>query len=277
MINNQSNEKFTVRAIVSSVLVIALIVGIVFVGNVFNDNDVYDDMQITTDRLDFTEPATKFDFDFSAGNVKVLTTTSTPYIEIRGDKYSAIAHRYNDGKYTVETTSTRRDLAHFLDRAFRGSFSVNVDVYLPQEMLDEVTINVSAGKVSVDGIATKKAKFDVSAGEVNIENSTIKNLKTELSAGNLDIAVLADIESIDASVSAGTMDLNLPNNIGSFDLYYEKSAGSINDKSEFGLDETIKNSAFSSGGKCSYRNGDGEVIQINLDVSAGSIKIDDYN
>lgn len=278
MINNQSNATFAVRAVISSILLIALIVGIVYMGNILGDNDDrYGDVQLTTDRVDFVEPATKFKFDFSAGTIKVLTTTGTPYIEVSGDDYLAISHRYNNGEYTVSTTSNGRGISSFFNRLFRGSFNAYIDVYLPESMLDNVTINVSAGSVLIDGISTDNAKIDVSAGKVEVEKSSIKNLKTDLSAGKLEIDVMSNIESIDASISAGKMDLNLPSDIGSFDLYYDKTAGTIDDDTDFKLSGDENDNVFHSSGKKSYRNGNGEPIQIKLDISAGTINIDDYN
>lgn len=294
----ESNSKFAVRAVISSVLLVALIVGLIVFGNIMenrnystnyvnNDNsnsnsnnnsggsinnsktikngNVRINGNSSEQRINLLPGMQKFDIKIATGECEILTTDGDPYMTVKSTydvDFTAEAH---DDEYDIRFKPSSE-----LDNWFvTHNNELYIKIYLPEDNLREVDIDVSAGEVFVTGVNAEKWDLNVSAGNLEIKDCGMREVESDVTAGNLFVKVPAEIEKIDADVTAGDSEICLPEDISGFRLTSKVSAGGIENLSGFNIRE---NGGFENSTSV---HGD-ERCEIKLEVSAGSLTISDY-
>lgn len=154
-----------------------------------------------------------------------------------------------------------------------------VTVYIPKNSLDETSIDVGAGKVSIDGLYTdsfdldhgagyvsiensnfSRVDIDGGAGKIDIKNSTLRNLNFDTGVGSTNVSNSKLLGKSEISVGVGSVKLDLNDSIEDYTIETDKGLGSIK------INGTETNGKMGSGPN-----------HLDVDGGVGSITIDFAN
>lgn len=182
--------------------------------------------------------------------------------------------RQSGHKTTIDTTGYSVNLG--------GYFSCDIDVYIPHDVVEELSIEMTSGETSFADLALRDLNVLLTSGRVDIENVTADTLDFEATSGSADIwgsfdSIDVDVTSgsfdvstdvlpsrINCEATSGNIDINIPRDAAGFTLYYERTSGKVS--SAF---ETSGSSGDHSG---SLLYGDGSCM-IEVDITSGSVTI----
>lgn len=180
-------------------------------------------------------------------------------------------------------------------------FPQKIDLYIPKDYSDDLSISMSSGKLSMDGLNFKNLDVYLSSGTCDLKNLTAENTELRLSSGTLNgkaiksNIITTDIssgklvvegeftnidtqtssgstrisskitpETLSSKVSSGKTDISIPDNNG-FEVRYKRSSGSI--VLDFPLSDFNKDN---KSGVAKYKDGGNTY---NLSVSSGKINL----
>ncbi|MNP30500.1 hypothetical protein D3C76_1235740 [compost metagenome] len=180
-------------------------------------------------------------------------------------------------------------------------FSQKIDLYIPKDYSEDLSISMSSGKLSMDGLNFKNLDVYLSSGTCDLKNLTAENTELRLSSGTLNAnAIKSNImttdissgklvvegeftnidtqtssgstrisskitpESLSSKVSSGKTDISIPDNDG-FEVRYKRSSGSI--VLDFPLSDFNKDN---KSGVAKYKDGGNTY---NLSVSSGKLTL----
>lgn len=180
-------------------------------------------------------------------------------------------------------------------------FSQKIDLYIPKDYSDDLSISMSSGKLSMDGLNFKNLDVYLSSGTCDLKNLTAENTELRLSSGTLNgnaiksnimttdissgkLVVEGEFSNIDtqtssgstrisskitpetlsSKVSSGKTDISIPDNNG-FEVRYKRSSGSI--VLDFPLSDFNKDN---KSGVAKYKDGGNTY---NLSVSSGKLTL----
>lgn len=180
-------------------------------------------------------------------------------------------------------------------------FSQKIDLYIPKDYSEDLSISMSSGKLSMDGLNFKNLDVYLSSGTCDLKNITTENTDLRLSSGTLNgKAIKSNImatdissgklvvegefsnidtqtssgstrisskitpESLTSKVSSGKTDISIPDTDG-FEVRYKRSSGSI--VLDFPLSDFNKDN---KSGVAKYKDGGNTY---NLSVSSGKITL----
>lgn len=98
------------------------------------------------------------------------------------------------------------------------------EIYLPFEILEEASINMTAGNLDINDININKGYIDLDAGNLDINNSALTNCEVLAKAGNVKL-ITGDINTLKAEVKTGNLKIEA-NNISNATL--DVNAGNLN-------------------------------------------------
>lgn len=119
------------------------------------------------------------------------------------------------------------------------------EIYLPFEILEEASINMTAGNLDINDININKGYIDLNAGNLDINNSALTNCEVLAKAGNVKL-ITGDINTLKAEVKTGNLKIEA-NNISNATL--DVNAGNLNANAD-------------------------KIDSITADVDAGNLKIE---
>lgn len=206
------------------------------------------------------------DIDLLAANVEIK----------QGDKFEAKSNNKNiTCKQDGQKIKIEEKKKGFLGKSYKGKLIITIPDNL---VLDTVSIDAGAGKVSIDKLQAKTGKFDLGAGQFSVKEIYItKDLEVDSGAGkvtiaggsihNLDLDMGVGKTSICSSLSGkseidagvGQLQLELLEVENGYSLKVEKGIGSISYNGK-GIDS----SSFGSGKNF-----------VNIEGGIGSIEIKD--
>ena len=166
---------------------------------------------------------------------------------IKGNKFeiktnnSDVKYSFGNGKVTIK--EERPD-----EWFFGNNNEGNLIIYMPQDdtLLDNVSMNISAGDIQIDYLnakkldlnlgvgnleidnlyVTKEAKINGGAGNISIKSGVISNLDLNLGMGKTELTAEIDgSNKIDAGV--GNLELNLKGDESEYKFDVEKGLGTI--------------------------------------------------
>lgn len=180
-------------------------------------------------------------------------------------------------------------------------FPQKIDLYIPKDYSDDLSISMSSGKLSMDGLNFKNLDVYLSSGTCDLKNLTAENTELRLSSGTLNAnAIKSNImttdissgklvvegeftnidtqtssgstkisskitpETLSSKVSSGKTDISIPDNNG-FEVRYKRSSGSI--VLDFPLSDFNKDN---KSGVAKYKDGGNTY---NLSVSSGKLTL----
>lgn len=114
-----------------------------------------------------------------------------------------------------------------------------------------VECKVSAGELTLGNIECAKASCRVSAGALKVSSLKCGSLSCKVSAGSQNIGNVT-CDNIDIAVSAGSLNMHVLGNKSDYSISVDKSAGSCNVTTQTGTDANKK---------------------IDIDISAGSVNV----
>lgn len=255
---------FIIFMIVNSLLFAFSIVGSIFN---LNDNDIYTGYQFA-----------EVDNSGRIRNLKIDLATTNLTIK-KGDKVEV---ETNNSKIEVKNTDTDLEIKEESFAIFSFNLGKHktseVILYLPDDLiLDNVDIDLGAGKSEIGLLKANNIKLDAGAGSIAIDNITASNhaeidggagkfainsgvlndLDFEMGVGKTDInAVLTGKADIEAGV--GEVTINLLDSIDNYRISVEKGIGSV----KVNGDEVSNNSTTGNGS-----------TPVKIEAGVGAIKI----
>ncbi len=142
---------------------------------------------------------------------------------------------------------------------------VKVTVYVPS--VDELSVDMSAGNMSIDSIDLNVMKIDHSAGDIDIKNGRVGSLDVENSAGGISLENM-EVDTLSVDLSAGGVTLE---NVSAHTSTFDVSAGGVSfDRFEVVSSINISLSAGSISGTLVGRE---EDYSVSVSLSAGSTNL----
>ncbi len=260
--------------IISVLLLIGLLSGIGWITNFSNHTkkniQIIGSNKMITNKYDLDESQRNFNFNSLLGRVTIKSTDSKPYIKISSKYKMEFEITTKNDVCTVDLIDN--NVTKIIPNLINDK-TIEIEVYLPDDIIDNLDIEVNAGKLDITNIKANNLNMDIAASDVKIKDCDFVNFKTDLSAGNLNFYANKGIKSIESSVSAGNMNLYLPKNIDGFKCAYETSAGDFKNKTDFKVTKSQSDDVITKSGDITY--GD-QSCNIILDVSVGNIDMLDY-
>lgn len=142
-----------------------------------------------------TASAHKLEVDIGAGQVSIVPGDS---FSMTSNKDGVVSARLDGGTYKVENSGNR----------WTGNLEVTITV--PQDVvLEEADLTISAGQMSVNGLACETAELEVGAGQMTLSDfSCTRGAEISLGAGHL--ALTGEMAGeIDVTCDAGQVRLTL--------------------------------------------------------------------
>lgn len=186
----------------------------------------------------FAENITSVDID--------LKTTSLKIIE--GDEFKVEGTNASE-KVKIDVVGGVLKISEIGNNFWKNKFKNSIILYIPKGInLEELDIEIGAGTIYIDGIASRYFELDQGAGNVDIESCEFKKAHIEGGAGRIDIR--------DSSLN----DLNFSSGVGSTSI-----DGWITGDTE--LDCGV-------GSLVLDIHGSREDYRLDIDRGLGSIKVD---
>lgn len=162
-----------------------------------------------------------------------------------------------DVKYEVENGILKISVSK--KSAISNNYGGDVNVYIPEEKLNNIDLSIGAGEMECRGIYAENFKIDVGAGEGKIENSQLDICDIDVGLGEVDIENTT-VNTMDVNCGIGEVKANLDNNYKDFDYTLKVGAGEIKLGSETykGISQSI-NLSNDTGKKMHIDCGMGEV------------------
>ena len=211
-----------------------------------------------------------------------------------GDKIEIEYHTSNI--YNVDITEKNGTLTYRLHNKrwlmLHGTINhPKTTIKLPQGVVYNLDIDMSAGSTTVNGGTFGDVKIDLSAGTINLSGNTVCNsLDIDLSAGKVNAGKVECAGTLKIDLSAGTVDMDeaeckrmvidlSAGSVGIDTLSCPKinidlSAGSVN-LNVVGRQSEYSIAVDKSAGKCNVGNQRGSDAEkmIDIDLSAGSVTV----
>lgn len=261
---SQANKIIKYIAIAFAVVLIfniisGLLFSFSFIGNIFEDDEAGELRQ-----LEINGDISKLDIDVNSINI-IIKESAIFKVETNSNH---IKYAQNDNELSIKDTKK-------LNRKIK-----DLIIYIPTEILEEVSIDNGAGNINIDKLSTKRLSLDLGAGKVSIDyldvlnvasikggageisilGGEINNLSLDMGAGKLTLnAKLSGNNDIDAGV--GELNLGLTGSESDYSITVNKGIGSFK----------IDNQNIVSGQ--TYGNG---ASKVSIDGGVGSINVE-YN
>ena len=162
--------------------------------------------------------------DIIEGSIEVGVKNNTLYIKEKDhDVWGWFKHIGAFNKQSVVTVTVPKDFVAKNTEVEVDAGKLEIDK-LATDVLD---VNVQAGKATINKLTVNsKASIDVEAGSVNGEDYNGKNLEVEVSAGSCDLTGMFT-ERLDLECSAGAINIDTALAADEYSYNLEQSAGSI--------------------------------------------------
>lgn len=140
----------------------------------------------------------------------------------------------SDDKYVSVTNHDKTVKVKEKNNFFWDDFGGNVKVYIPDEGINRLSIDVGAGKVSLDNSKAKYFELDQGAGIVTIKNSIFDKANIEGGAGKIDIDSTT-LKNLSFNTGVGRTNITNSKILGRNEIV--AGVGSV----YIGIDESINN------------------------------------
>jgi len=233
---SQANKIIKYIAIAFAVvLIFNIISGIVFsfsfIGNIFEDDEVGELRQ-----LEIQQDILNLDIEVNSVNI---TIKESDIFKVETNS-NHIKYTQNDTKLSIKDTKR-------INRKAK-----DLIIYIPSNILEEVSIDNGAGNINIDKLSTKRLSLDLGAGKVSIDYLDVLNVAS-IKGGAGEISILGgEINNLSLDMGVGKLTLNAKLN-GNNDI--DAGVGELN------LGLTGKESDYS----------------ITVNKGIGSFKIDNQN
>ncbi len=237
--------------------------------------------EIKSDTVSLSRDALRMlDIELTSGKLNIYLTDGEPYVDYTLTKGGIVIGdpdirvRQSGQKTTIDTDGFSIGLG--------GYFSYDIDVYVPRDAVDELSIemtsgetsfsdlslseldlSLTSGRLSADNILAEQLDFEATSGSADISGE-FDSIRVDVTSGNFDVSTSTLPSRIDCEATSGNIDINIPEHAAGFTLSYERTSGRIS--SAF---ETSGSSGDRSG---SLLYGDGSCA-INVDITSGSVHI----
>lgn len=257
------------KSLLCVILLIAILVGIAFLSNHGNSKRKDEVVTIHNTENNFDIPSSlNYEISIRFGEVQILTSDETPYIETKGSATVDVITLTNNDTIKIEISPKE-----FFGFQFDKGFEIpKVFVYLPKEF-NSLKVNTSGGYSAVNGINANKLDVNVTGGDSQIKKSNFKDVISKVNAGNLDLYSSVNTSKIISTITAGNTNLYLPTEISGFRCDYNILAGNIDDNTNFNGKNKQFNLLLNKSGAFDY--GD-KSCKIDIDVSGGNFNLVDY-
>lgn len=179
---------------------LALIIAGVFIGG--NTLLITQEDLISVEYEYKNENIIKLDIDITASEVEIK----------KSDKFSIEAEEVPSGDFE---SFVKDDTWYITNKTSRitmfNKYTSKITIYVPNNyVFDNTTINLSAGKVTIEGIDTNNCTLRVGAGELKYKGKIQNNLKVDCGAGNVEVELKGDEEdyNYDVDVGMGQIEIN---------------------------------------------------------------------
>ncbi len=157
-------------------VMVSTVLGFLNMMTIFTDYDKSGG-DVLVETIENDKIITSLDIDLDKTNLEIKVSDEFKVEKINCDNRSFVQVKGN----TLKITDDGHNFWH------SGS-GRTIIVYLPKEsILNEVDIDVGAGKINLEGIRSKKLELEQGAGAVFIKSSNFDNAKIEGGAGRLEI------------------------------------------------------------------------------------------
>lgn len=200
------------------------------------------------------EGVRKIDMKLSAGDVEVLPGDGQEVVV----ETENISRRLNFSASMEgdELKITSRKWALFAERLGRGK----IYIYLPREqMLEEISLDVGAGNLTVENLRADSFSLDVGAGEGLVESFTAREADFSCGTGTINIRGEAS-QKLDIDCGVGDIEYTAYGNEGDYDFNIDCGVGDV----------TVGERSYSGLGRSNHVN-NGTGRQINIDCGVGSV------
>ncbi|MBR6402308.1 MAG: DUF4097 family beta strand repeat protein [Eubacterium sp.] len=218
----------------------------------------------------------KIEYHFYSSNAPIITTDNDTFNMNTGKtkvvfSYGFVFDSNKDDGYINITVPENVDLENVTLDLSAGDVTIdgmNIsdldldlsagDAKLSNGNIGNIIVDASSGDVSLDSITGNQVKVTNSAGDFNMKNSTFEKLDTDLSAGSVDVTE-SKISNVKIDNTAGNVDLSLIGEESDYSIKTDVTAGSttVNGEKKHGSFEVV-----------------GGSKKIDIDSSAGSVNID---
>ena len=178
------------------------------------------------------------------GEVKIVTDSGSDeiYCSYEDVKFGEISEDVKASTYVFEYDGNK---SAYISHSKAPSFVICV----PKDYeFEDITLEVGAGDVSLDGnvVSTGKAEINIGAGNLEVDDWKMSDIKINCGCGNIDFEGSVD-RRFEAKLGAGNIDLKLDGKENEYDYYIDGALGNfdINGRSSSGLvgSQSIKNGA----------------------------------
>lgn len=253
------NKKLSIiLAILYGIIVIGLIVGLVLlISSDFNFKNFGGGSLKLIDNKEFEK----------INNLNINVKTADVYIKTSSDeKVKVEVYSAREEKSTI--TNTDESLNITLDQGVCSFFcwfrkNSKINVYLPSNYANEITVKATTGDIEVDDFALSNANLTVTTGDIKLGN--IKDASIKATTGDIYVSSVNDIT---ASLSTGDVVIDKINNY----LNLSTSTGDI----------TISSANLNKNSEISTSTGDVKISRLNdiyvdAKTSTGDTRINDNN
>lgn len=179
---------------------LALIIAGVFIGG--NTLLITQEDLISVEYEYKNENIIKLDIDITASEVEIK----------KSDKFSIEAEEVPSGDFESFVKDGTWYITNKTSRiTMFNKYTSKITIYVPNNyVFDNTTINLSAGKVTIEGIDTNNCTLRVGAGELKYKGKIQNNLKVDCGAGNVEVELKGDEEdyNYDVDVGMGQIEIN---------------------------------------------------------------------
>ncbi|HEU4965674.1 MAG TPA: DUF4097 family beta strand repeat-containing protein [Bacilli bacterium] len=236
---------------------------------------------------------------FDAAGVKRLAieVSSTDVHLVKATDGKISAHFYGKGKedfYQLIAEQSGDEVRVRIDRPKMqwfggwGTTSLNLDIALPEQEYDQLTLNASSGDVDLGSLVAGDVKVDLSSGSLQLADWKGDTMSVESSSGEIVLHHLTASDAIDVKASSGhikldgvkTKHLQAGASSGSVELSgveaeefdAETSSGDIHFDATSTMPKRIAVDA--SSGEVELRLPQTAAFDFDIDVSSGDVNLD---
>lgn len=188
-------------------------------------------------------------------DLQILTgdDNETVKVNTEGEELSKFYNCHTDGRKLVIKTNNKFNLDDMWGTIW---------IYVPQNMLQEVEINVKAGTVYIEELIANNLSIDVEAGEAVVNKFHAKEVDFECGAGRIEAHGNAEKE-LEAKCGAGEIILGITGRKEDYNFEVECGVGEvvIDEESHSGIGST-------------ERYSDGASKEMNIECGIGSIDVE---
>ncbi|WP_027438218.1 DUF4097 family beta strand repeat-containing protein [Lachnospira multipara] len=178
--SNKAKKKY--KIVLYTITLIAVLLGLYI--NVFRYSFNFDFSGAKSSTIDYSgKEVNQINANIDAANVRILYGDSFK-VEYNLPSKSEINANLEDGNLTIEENNSSK----VVGVSFFGNNSGVITITLPYDTnLDKIDIDLSAGNIDIDEIASATTSIKNSAGNVELYKVSIENLNINTSVGNVKV------------------------------------------------------------------------------------------